>query len=61
MYAIFLNHRMLFYADLLEVRIVLFLLPLFPVSKPSDNTAESKLLNLSLVLAAMNVTRLWNF
>lgn len=44
---IYFYYRMLPYADLqwiLEMREELFVLPFFPVSKPSDNTAEGKLL-----------------
>lgn len=36
-----------------EMRGELFVLPLFPVSKPIDSTAERKILNLALVLAVM--------
>ena len=31
----------------------LFVLPIFPVSKPIDNTNKSKLLNLSLILSTV--------
>lgn len=54
---------MLSYADLqwiLEMREELFFLPFFPVSKPSDHTAEGKLLKF-IHISGCNIIAPCNF